>query len=83
MKKTTKNALRFFGGIILILVGIAIAIMHACKVVPANWESSNSMVAITYLWAMFGMFVGPIVATLGLYVSGLGKYIARKIGFDL
>jgi len=69
--------LRILGGIILIMLGITIFILHAMKVVPAGWETSPVISAFSLIWVWTGPFIGAMIITYGLYLIYVFDYIVK------
>ena len=77
MKNTV---VRLLAGIALIAAGVAVAILHGMKLVPAGWESSRILQCLTLVWAYAGFFAGPILIILGLYALGVIEWLGKRVG---
>ena len=74
-----KAMLRFVVALILIIAGIALTIMHFCKVVPDGWADSTLGLAIIGVWAYTGAFIGIGMIIGGLNLLGIIDMIIERI----
>lgn len=73
------SVIRILGGIILIILGIIVIALHAMKVVPNNWDSSDFLCILSIIWAYTGPFIGVAISILGLYVLGIIEFFYKWI----
>lgn len=77
-----ETVIRFIIGILLILTGIVVFMLHFAKVVPNGWETSPILGAITFVWAYAGPFIAAILVMSGLYLMGIVDKIMEKAGLN-
>jgi len=60
------DAVRIMKGIVFLLLGIGIFLLHQAKWMPFNLDVTEGLF-LAYIWSYGGFFLGPILATYGIW----------------